>query len=187
MTDGQRRTLLYIAAPYTDEDPDVRLQRFEATNRVAARFARLGIPVYSPISHWHPVAEQCGLQHDWGTWEHIDLAYLDVSWAVVVLCLTGWVHSRGVTAEIAAAKERGIPVLYMSPIDPQEEDQGVTHTSERRRYLRVRAALEEVARWTSAAWDHDDDMGHERRDRDEEMIDAIEDFARATLADEDGL
>ena len=52
--------MIYLASPYTHDDPNVERERYESVCTVCAKFARLGKHVYSPIAHWHPIA----LAHD---------------------------------------------------------------------------------------------------------------------------
>lgn len=108
---------IYLATPYTDPDPAVRRARFEAVTRAAGALMQRRLVVFSPITMGHPISEACAdIPGDFGYWGRSCLSYLE-GWAtrLVVLTLNGWQASRGVTAEIAAARERGLPVEYLSP------------------------------------------------------------------------
>jgi hypothetical protein len=78
---------------------------------------KLGMVVFSPISHSHPIAianpsmPQC----DFDYWMKFDEAFLCCSERLLVLMLDGWEESKGVAAEIAIAKEMGIPIEYLGP------------------------------------------------------------------------
>ena len=56
---------IYLAGPYSHPDPTVRAIRFHKLNDKAAELLRAGNLVFSPISHSHPIAEQCELPKDW--------------------------------------------------------------------------------------------------------------------------
>ena len=105
--------LTYLASPYFDPDPSVRLFRFRAVSRVAAGMMKEGTMVFSPISHCHPMAEEAGLPKGWGFWGKYDEAMLSRCQKMVVLKLPGWDKSEGVSREIELAREFGIPVEFM--------------------------------------------------------------------------
>lgn len=107
------KTLVYLATPYSDPDPKVRLRRFETVNKVAARLMRDGVHIFSPISHTHPIAEAGGLPLDWEFWQGYDRAILAACVRMSVLMQPGWKESVGVQAEIKSAKELGIAVEYL--------------------------------------------------------------------------
>ncbi len=113
---------LYLACPYSHPDPAVRRARFEIANQVAARLVSLGHQVFSPISMGHPISE-AGAPYDWTAWHNVDMAVLRSPRCrgIVVLVLSGWTKSTGVQAEIATAKEQGMPVYYMEPDGLPEE------------------------------------------------------------------
>jgi hypothetical protein len=107
------KPLTYLACPYSHADRAVRIARFNAANKAAGDLMKRGHIVFSPISHTHPIAEECELPKGWDFWESFDRAYLSASKLMVVLCLDGWQTSTGVTAEIGIAREQGIPIEYM--------------------------------------------------------------------------
>jgi hypothetical protein len=107
------RTLVYLAVPYSDDDPSVREWRFEQANLAASVMMRAGLHVFSPISHTHPIAKAGTLPLGWDFWEGYDRAILQTCAAMVVLKLPGWERSAGVAGEIKIAGELGIPVSYV--------------------------------------------------------------------------
>jgi len=107
--------LVYLATPYSHDDPDVRQRRFEIVNRVAAKLMRDGVHIYSPISHTHPIAMAGDLPKGWDFWEKYDRVVLAACVKVIVLRQKGWDQSTGVAAEIAIAKEMGLPVEFIDP------------------------------------------------------------------------
>ncbi len=108
-----KKKLIYLACPYSHDDPGVRLARFDAVNKAAAKLMSKGEFVYSPISHTHPIALVGDLPLDWQYWQNFDRVFLEHCIKVVVLKLDGWELSAGVKGEIAIAEELGIPVEYL--------------------------------------------------------------------------
>lgn len=111
--ESDNQKLTYLATPYSHDDANVMVQRFNIANRVAATMLKQGIHVYSPISHSHPIAMQHGLPKGWDFWERHDRLIIEHCGKVVVLMQDGWRESIGVEAEIQIAEEMGIPVEYM--------------------------------------------------------------------------
>lgn len=111
----QLKTLVYLATPYSHEDPAMREGRFNVVNRVASRLMSEGLHVFSPISHTHPIAVAGELPTGWDFWEPYDRAILSVCASVIVLRQPGWMESLGVAAEIAIANELGLPIEYIDP------------------------------------------------------------------------
>lgn len=117
MSDDSRieSALVYLATPYSHIDPAIREQRFHAVNAVAAKLMRDGLHVFSPISHTHPIAEAGDLPKGWDFWEAYDRTLLRACGKIIVLMLDGWRESKGVTAEIAIARELGLAVEFLDP------------------------------------------------------------------------
>ncbi len=107
----------YLASPYSHADPAVRDERFREACRVAAELMQRGEVVFSPIAHSHSIAEAkpgpWAIDHDF--WLRQDAPYLEACSMLYVLALPGWEQSRGVAHEIGRARERGIPVEFISP------------------------------------------------------------------------
>ena len=106
--------LVYLASPYSDPDPAVREQRFQAVCRAAAHLMRRGVLVFSPIAHTHPIA-LCGLPGGWEFWQKYDRVVLEACKAVAVLMLDGWDASKGIWGEVEIAGRLGLPVVYLDP------------------------------------------------------------------------
>jgi len=104
--------VIYLASPYSHPDPAVREQRFDTACAAAALLLRDGYLVFSPIAHSHPLT-RFGLPLDWEFWERFDRQHLERCSELIVLMLPGWTSSRGVLAEIAIARELGLPVRYL--------------------------------------------------------------------------
>ena len=106
--------VVYLACPYSHPDPAVRESRFQAVNRAAGQLMAAGTFVFSPISHTHPIAEAHDLPGNWAFWGAYDRAMISRCSRLLVLQLDGWEESVGVQAEIAIAREVGLPVEFVT-------------------------------------------------------------------------
>lgn len=106
--------MIYLASPYSHPDRTIREQRFRDACRATVRLLELGLTVFSPIIHGHPLVGH-GLPIEWPFWERFDRDHLQRCDEVVVLTLDGWQESVGVAAEIRIAGELGKPVRYLAP------------------------------------------------------------------------
>jgi len=138
------RPLVYLGCPYSDPDPAVREARFRSVNRVAVNLMRTGAIVFSPISHCHPLAAAHGLPTDFEFWREFDRAYLACSSEMVVLREAGWRDSKGLMAELAIADEFDLPVRYVDPIEPSDDEVEPEESDEV--IARLRVALDELAK-----------------------------------------
>ncbi len=98
--------MIYLASPYSSNDPAVQQQRFDAVCQVASNLMQRGFFIFSPICHSHPIA-QFGLPTDWAFWEKYDKKFLAMCDELWVLMLDGWGQSKGVLAEMNLAYELG--------------------------------------------------------------------------------
>ena len=66
--------MIYLAQPYSDPDPLVRHGRYlaglEACAHYTSRFP------YSPVVHWHNVAESFNLPGDFEHWRELNFHFL---------------------------------------------------------------------------------------------------------------
>lgn len=104
--------MIYLASPYSHDDPAVREARFRAVCLATAALIRAGNVVFSPVVHSHPLAS-FGLPTTWEFWAEQDRHYLACCDELVVLMLDGWEDSVGVREEIRIAKELGKPVRHL--------------------------------------------------------------------------
>jgi len=107
--------MIYLASPFSDQEPKVRQQRFDAVCEVAARLMRNGMKIFSPIAHSYPIAQHGLPLTEWNFWEEMDREHLEHCTHLIVLMLDGWEQSVGVQAEIKMAREMGKPVTFLDP------------------------------------------------------------------------
>lgn len=99
---------IYLASPYTGNEE----VNFLLTEKFTAIQMKCGLHIFSPIVHCHEIAKKFNL--DAAFWRAYNYGMLDVAVALWVLCLPGWEKSVGVKGEIKRARERKIPVVYVS-------------------------------------------------------------------------
>ena len=113
--------MIYLAIPYTHEDPAVMDARAAVADHVAALLTDIGYQVYSPISGWHHIAKKYSLPTDHEYWTRLNHRMMLNSDRVLVIMLYGWKESKGVQDEIAFAERFGIEVKYdVAPKDGGE-------------------------------------------------------------------
>ena len=103
--------MIYLALPYSHPDKTVMHERFLAANRQAAKLMQMGLAVFSPISHGHPIAQEGALPTDWQYWKAYCEKMMSICTTVVVLQLDGWDQSVGVKAELEVAERLELPVV----------------------------------------------------------------------------
>lgn len=103
MTDT-KQGVIYLACPYSHEDPAVEQQRFMAVTQAAAELTSGGRTVFSPITMTHPITEAIrardGKEPDHKGWMDFDQPFMEMCSEIYVLAISGWSESKGVQQEI---------------------------------------------------------------------------------------
>jgi len=107
------KQLIYLASPYSHDDPAIREQRFNDVARIAALLFSRGEFVFSPILHSHPMAELHDLPNDWEFWQSYDRLMLSRCDVMYILMINGYLESLGVDAERDTAIDCDIPIVYI--------------------------------------------------------------------------
>ena len=104
---------VYLACPYSHPDKKIREWRVEQANQKAAELMMQGYLVFSPLSHSHPISEYCDVDPcDNGFWLEQDLWILNGCDEFHVLCLPGWVDSKGIQEEDKYASIMGLTIVH---------------------------------------------------------------------------
>lgn len=103
---------IYLAVPYSGTDKQ-RQERFEKVNKVAVKLMEQGNIVYSPITHSHPLTEQCGLPKGWEYWKNHNTSFIKWCDELYILILDGWEESVDIKAEIKIAATYEKKVKYI--------------------------------------------------------------------------
>lgn len=108
---------IYLATPFTHDDPDVERQRYEEVTHVAGELMKLetqNLIIYSPITHSYPIHIKHKLPGDWEFWKKYDTAFLE--WADQLWIWTkddAWKTSTGVNKEMEIARELNKPIMLL--------------------------------------------------------------------------
>ena len=106
---------IYLAAPYSHPDPEIREKRVSLANKKAAELMESGNLVFSPLSHSHPISKYCATDPCAnGFWLRQDLWVLKICDEMQILCLDGWSESKGIKTETEFAEKLGIPVRMIN-------------------------------------------------------------------------
>lgn len=115
--------LIYLAAPYSatkdgQEDMVKINERMGLFCRCIEKMLQEHAMVISPLM-MHMVRErsQQPLPGDWAYWQAYSLELLGRSDTLVVLTMDGWDASTGVKAEIESARDFGMEVIYLDPVE----------------------------------------------------------------------
>ncbi len=118
-------SLVYLISPFSDLDPAVRQVRYEGACAAAAALSRNGDIVYSPIIESYPYRQSGQLTYlralGFPFRDRLDRAILGACSSVVVLMLDGWDSNCEVQAELAVARELGLPIRHTDPAELQRE------------------------------------------------------------------
>jgi hypothetical protein len=104
--------LIYLAAPYTDPNPDVCEQRMAQFCIVDAHLCKQGLITVSPLSkHW--MKYHTNIPLTWDFWKTYSEKLMEKCDALYVIMLDGWDVSEGVLAEIELAKKMSLEIKYL--------------------------------------------------------------------------
>lgn len=109
--------LVYLAAPYWHDDPEVRQARVHCVTTLAGRLSRMGLFVYSPLTYGYACELAAGF---WKIgepyWHEHSAAMLRFAAVLGVLCLPEWDASKGVAREVKDAHAMPISIVTIAPI-----------------------------------------------------------------------
>jgi hypothetical protein len=104
--------LIYLAAPYTDPNPDVCEQRMAQFCIVDAHLCKQGLITVSPLSkHW--IKYHTNIPLTWDFWKTYSEKLMEKCDALYVIMLDSWDVSEGVLAEIELAKKMSLEIKYL--------------------------------------------------------------------------
>ena len=100
----------YLASPYSSPDLAICALWAQAAQRATAWLLAQRVWVYSPIVHCHELALAHSLPKDFAFWRDYNFAMLERARGLIILTIEGWKESKGVSAELAHAKDLALPV-----------------------------------------------------------------------------
>lgn len=118
----EKPKLVYIASPYTARHPEghrlhsIEHDRYMTVLRyVRKKMLERKFVYYSPIVHGHHVELLSPGEIPYETYIKAGLEMLRVCDMLEVLCIEGWIESKGVQEEINFAETLSIPIIYIYP------------------------------------------------------------------------
>ena len=116
--DENEPKVLYLATPFTHDDPAVMQHRYRLSCLVAAKLMRHGIVVFNPLSHSVPLGEFLNdIEDQHSLWMSTDLPLLRRFDELLILGLPEWPKSRGVKAEMFEALGARKPITLIEEAD----------------------------------------------------------------------
>lgn len=103
-------SFIYLASPYTSDEPSVIVERYEMAKSMTAHLLNEGHFIYSPIVHCHELAHSHSLPKDFKFWKDYNFAMLEKAEELWVLTIDGWDKSEGIKNEIYRALQLGLKV-----------------------------------------------------------------------------
>lgn len=107
--------MIYLASPYSTPIKTVMEDRVQKAQQFTMACIQQGLPVFSPIVYFHPIAMALQLPTDAGFWHNMNMSFLRRCDVIFVLRLTGWEQSKGMKVELNAAKILGIQQVHYGP------------------------------------------------------------------------
>ena len=104
--------MIYIASPYSHKNEHIMQERYEAVCSFCAQATLRRDFVFSPIVHWHPIAQEHLLPRDAAWWSLYNEHMLKLANQLWVLRLDGWMESEGILREVKFAKANAIRISY---------------------------------------------------------------------------
>lgn len=109
--------LLYLATPYTRHALGKDTAYLESSTILARLLIDEGLPVYSPITHWHDASTthyMLNIQDE--DWLNINRPMMNVCGAMVVPDFDDWQTSKGIAEEIAEFRENRKPAYLIDQV-----------------------------------------------------------------------
>jgi len=104
--------MIYLAAPYTSNDPEIVDMRMAQFCHVDAKLCHQGLITVSPLSK-HFIKDHAAIPLTWEFWKTYSEKLMEKCDAVYVIMLYGWDVSEGVLAEIELAKKMSLEIKYL--------------------------------------------------------------------------
>lgn len=109
----KKKTLVYLAIPYTSESKAVMAIRALISEIIGAKLVQDGFRIFNPIAESSRYDNYFNTPPTWEFWSEHDTDMLSKCDHLLVVQLPGWDKSVGVTAEIAHAAKLGIPIGFI--------------------------------------------------------------------------
>jgi hypothetical protein len=104
--------MIFLSFPYSDPNPLVIRQRVSLAEKIAASMIKSGMPIISPVLHWHHLLQRFDIPTTYEYWERYCYDMLKMSDILFILMMDGWDNSAGIQGEIRDANKLGIKIMY---------------------------------------------------------------------------
>ena len=105
----------FLSTPYTRYEGGIE-SAFKDACQLAGKLMQLGIPVFSPIAHSHPISVHAGIDPlDHAAWMGRGVPMIDGAHGLIVGKLKGWSNSLGMAQEIQAFQRAKKPIQFVNP------------------------------------------------------------------------
>lgn len=105
---------LYVAIPYSSDDKNIEIERYEKVTKLTAKLTKLRYKVMSPITYGHTLIQYEDMPGSYDFWEDFCISFLKDCDLLIVLTLDGWEDSKGLNGEIEYATHNHIPIIHVS-------------------------------------------------------------------------
>lgn len=113
--------MIYLASPYSHEDQAVVLRRYRLVCQLCALAFKHGFVVYSPIVHWHAVAEEFRMKTDAESFWRQNKEMIRVASELWIAQIAGLSESKGVKQEVEYARSINCPLRHVRILTQNEE------------------------------------------------------------------
>lgn len=118
----KNKKLIYIGSPYSHQDERVRHENYLKVTKIAAHIVSTGQVAISPITYGHVLLDHAKMPSDWEFWSDFCLTLLSKCDKILVCnTMAGWDKSKGLAEEIEYAKQNGIEIEYLAPIEERSD------------------------------------------------------------------
>ena len=109
------KEVIYIASPYSHEDPLKVEENFRKVSQISSEIVANGDIAISPITYGHTLIQFKKMRSDWEFWTSFCLSLL-LKCDKLLVCdnMEGWEKSKGVEEEISFARDHGIKIEMIS-------------------------------------------------------------------------
>jgi len=111
----QKPGLWYVGSPYSSY-PDGMQRAFEDVAKIAGALFKMGVPVFCPITHGHPLSQYGDVEPgDHDLWMPLDALFMNACVGLIVARMPLWHQSKGLRMEMEAFQAAGKPILLLTP------------------------------------------------------------------------
>ena len=113
-----KNELIYVACPYTHQDPKIVQLRYAVSAQVARQLFKEGLMVFAASMHNSLIAAMSGVGDQFSKWVEFNHLMIERVDKLIVVTMEGWEQSRGVQDQIDYAKKLGKHIEMIAP--PEE-------------------------------------------------------------------